>query len=114
MRQIKIGEKEYTLHYGQNAICALEDELDESISDIYARLGRQEVKLKDFRAILWAGLLKDKRDLTPEDVGDMCDEAKVKITSLLPDCISELNDSFKRFISEDDITEVSEDREKNG
>ena len=109
MRRIKIGEKEYSLHYGQNAICALEDELDKSISEIYAGLENREVKLKDFRAILWAGLLRENRNLSPEDVGNICDDAKVPITALLPACIEELNSSLQHFISDDE----SEDDEKN-
>lgn len=112
MRRIKIGNEEFTLHYGQNAVCALEDELDEGITSIYTRLQQEHVKLKDFRAILWAGLLKDHRDLTPEDVGDMCDEAKVRITEFLPDCTAELNESFRRLIP-DEESDASEDDEKN-
>lgn len=112
MRKIKIGDKEFTLHYGQNAICALEDELDEGITSIYTRLQKEHVKLKDFRAILWAGLLKDNRDLTPDEVGDLCDDARVRITAILPDCVEELNESFRRLIPEDELEEA-EDSEKN-
>ena len=112
MRRIKIGDKEFTLHYGQNAVCALEDELDKGITSIYTRLQQEHVKLRDFRAILWAGLLKDNRDLTPEDVGNMCDEANVRITKFLPDCTAELNESFRRLIP-DEEADTSEDNEKN-
>jgi len=100
MRIIKIGNEEFQLHYGQNSICALEDELNESISEIFARLGKNKVKFKDFRTILWAGLLYGRRTLTPEAVGDMCDKAKVKITDLIPECVAELNESFASFLSE--------------
>ena len=27
MRKIKLGSKEYEIHYGQNSVCLLEDEL---------------------------------------------------------------------------------------
>ena len=109
MRVIKIGDKEYRIHYGQNAICALEDELDESISGIYDRLQKENVRLSDFRAILWAGLLKEHRGLSTDDVGNMCDEAGINISALIPDCIDELNKSFQRFIPKED----SEAKEKN-
>ena len=98
MRKIKIGEKECALHYGQNAICALEDALDESISDIFQRLEKGNVCYKDFRALLWAGLLKEQRTLTLEQLGDMCDEAGVRISDVVPDCIEELNASFLRLV----------------
>lgn len=108
MKKIKIGDKEYKIHYGQNAICALEDELDEGINSIYSRIEKQDVRFRDFRAILWAGLLKENRDITPEEVGDLCDNANIKITSLLPDCIDELNECFKRLIPEEENSETVE------
>lgn len=106
MRQIKIGDKEYKIHYGQNAICALEDELDEGINEIFSRIEQGNVKLKDFRAFLWAGMLKENRNFTPEDVGEICDNANVKIADLLPECINEFNECFKRLIPEENSEEV--------
>ena len=68
MRDIKIGEKTYKLHYGQNSICAFEDELNEGISEIYARFNKSIIRYKDVRALIWAGLLKEQRSITPDDV----------------------------------------------
>ncbi len=111
MRKIKIGEKEYTLHYGQNSICALEDELDESIIQICLRLDKGEVRFNDVRAVLWAGLLYDDRHLTPEDVGDICDKAGVTMASLFAECAEELQESFSRYLPATE--EKNEDVEKN-
>ena len=98
MRDIKIGENVYKIHYGQNAICALEDELNESISDFYTRLNKNKIRYKDIRAIIWAGMLKENQDLKPSDICDLCDNANISMTSILEPCIQEMNDSFARII----------------
>ena len=110
MRKIKIGEKEYSVHYGQNAICAIENELDESINEFLERLRSNGIRLADIRTMVWAGLLKENRSITPEEVGELCDAAGVKLMDLLPECIKEFDASFARFIPED---KESEDTEKN-
>lgn len=102
MREIKIGEKLYKIHYGQNAICSLEDELNEGIAEIYTRFTEQKIHMKDIRALIWAGMLKDNRDITPEALGDLCDAAGVRFSDLLGDCIEELNQSFSRMIPDVD------------
>ncbi len=98
MREIKIGENVYKIHYGQNAICALEDELDESISDFYTRLNNNKIRYKDVRAIIWAGMLKENPDFKPSDICDLCDNANISMTAILEPCIQEMNDSFTRII----------------
>ena len=53
MRVIKIGDKDYRIHYGQNAICELEDELDESIITsgelVKLLLAEHNLLIKDLR-----------------------------------------------------------------
>lgn len=112
MRKIKIGEKEYSLHYGQNAICALENELDEGINEFLERLRAGGIRLADVRAMVWAGLLKELRHITPEEVGELCDAANIKLLDLLPECLKEIDTSFERFIPAEG-TEKSEESEKN-
>ena len=110
MRKVKIGSKEYEVYYGQNSVCALEDELQESITDILARLDDNKVKFKDIRALIWAGLLKSERTLTPEQLGEICDEAGVSFSAILPEFLEELTLSFKRLIP--DETPPDEDVKK--
>lgn len=101
MKKIKIGEKEYEIHYGQNSVCALEDELQEPVSDFLERIEAGNVKFKDVRALIWAGLLKSDRTLTPEQLGDICDNAGVSFTKIFPEFTSELVESFKRFLPDE-------------
>lgn len=112
MRDIKIGAKTYKLHYGQNSICALEDELNEGISEIYACFAENKVIYKYIRALIWAGLLKEQRSLTPEDVGNLCDEAGINLVSLLPECIEELNSSFHSIIQHEDTHSETDTKKK--
>ena len=101
MRKIKIGNEEYEIYYGQNSVCALEDELNEPITEIFSRFENQKFRLKDVRALIWAGLLKQHRNLTPEAVGDICDKAGVNFASILPEFTEELSESFKKLIPEE-------------
>ena len=98
MREIKIGNKSFNVHYGQNALCALEDALDESIDSIVKRFISAKVALKDFRAIVWAGLLKEHRNMTLDALGDICDAANVRFSDIVSPCFEELIASYERLI----------------
>lgn len=98
MREIKIGEKTFNVHYGQNALCALEDALDEGIDSIVKRYISGKVALKDFRALIWAGLLKEHRGMTLDALGELCDMAGVRFSELVPPCFEELISSYERLI----------------
>lgn len=100
-KEIKIGDKAYTIHYGQNALCALEDALDEGIDSIVKRFVAGKVALRDFRAIIWAGLLKEHRAMTLETVGDLCDAAGGRMSDLVPECFAEMIASYERLIPDD-------------
>lgn len=67
---IELGGKTRQLRYDFNALVALEDELKISVMDLGSLLSGA-VKLKDLRAILWAGLIHADQSLTPVDVGKM-------------------------------------------
>jgi len=67
---IELGGKTRQLRYDFNALVALEDELKISIMDLGVMLSGA-VKLRDLRAILWAGLIHADASLTPVDVGAM-------------------------------------------
>ena len=111
MRIINISGEPYEIQYGQNAICALEDEVDDSIINLIQRLEKgTKLKFSDLRAIVWAGMLGKRRNITPEAVGMLCDEAGVSVRAVAMECINELVDSFKRYIL---LDEGKEDSEKN-
>jgi hypothetical protein len=65
---IELGGKRRALRYDLNALVALEEELKISIQDLGSLLGGS-VRLKDLRAILWAGLIHEDAALTPKSVG---------------------------------------------
>ena len=99
MRIINIGGEPYEIQYGQNAICALEDEVDDSIVNLIQKLEKgTKLKFSDLRAIVWAGMLGKRRGITPEAVGSLCDEAGVSVRAIAMECMSELVDSFRRYI----------------
>lgn len=109
MRIINIGGEPYEIQYGQNAICALEDEVDDSIVSIIQRLEKgTKLKFSDLRAIVWAGMIGKRRNITPEAVGMLCDEAGVSVRAIAMECVNELVDSFKRYILLDDGKEGEE------
>ena len=112
MRKIKIGDREYEIHYGQNAICALEDELQEPITETLKRINKGKAKLADFRAIIWAGMLKGRRDFTPEIVGELIESAEQRVVDMGTECMPELVSSFRRYIV-NDSGEEKEEPEKN-
>lgn len=113
MKAINIGGQTYEIQYGQNAICALEDAVDDSIVGLIQRLEKgTKLKFSDLRAIVWAGMLATRRNITPEMVGLICDDAKVSVRAIALDCVSELVDSFRRYILLEDESE-KEDTQKN-
>jgi len=69
---IKLGDKTRHLRYDFNALVALEETLGSPISEI-GTLVSGSVRLKDLRAIVWAGLLHEDSGVTENDVGNWLD-----------------------------------------
>jgi hypothetical protein len=111
MRTIRIGEQNYEIHYGQNSICALEDELGASIVEILRRVQDGRQRMTDMRAIIWAGMLAKRRNITPEAVGQLIEDGNARIRDLTVDCVSELSESFVKYIGLDDAQGDSEKNE---
>lgn len=63
--KLMLGEVERTLRYDLNALAELEDALGVPLSE----LGNIEMKIKNVRSILWAGLLHEDESLTEKEVG---------------------------------------------
>ena len=59
-------DKARRLKYDVNAFVAIEEALGTTLGRAFRSPGLREV-----RALLWAGLQWEDRDLTPEDVGDI-------------------------------------------
>lgn len=70
------GEETYTLHFGANAICQAEDLLDMGINAINRRLqDKDDFRLSNWRALLWAALQDNHKGLTLEDASRIMDAA---------------------------------------
>lgn len=65
----KAADTEYTLAFSTNAICELEELLDNGINAIVANMER----LMTVRAMLWAGLRTKHPDITLDKAGKLID-----------------------------------------
>lgn len=98
---MKIGDKTYQLRFTFNSFIRLEEELGIAISDIDKifptadKDGKMEgsVKLKDVRAFFWAGLIHEHKDLTPEEAGELVEEAG-GITSIVEKLVEAFGNAF--------------------
>ena len=71
---IDLGGKMKRLRYGTNALAEL-NSLGISLSNMQEKITGPE-DVTTLRAVFWAGLLHENRDLTPEQAGDLMDEAE--------------------------------------
>ena len=78
-------DKQRKLKYTFNAFCELEEALGRPLASIKGN----EFKMKDLRALVWAGLLHESPGLTLEEVGDLIDKA---------DSIEDVTDAVSRAI----------------
>jgi len=65
-------DKQRKLKYTFNALCELEEVMGRSLTT----LQNGEFKMKDLRALVWAGLLHESPELTLEEAGDLIDRAE--------------------------------------
>lgn len=65
-------DKKRKLRYDFNAMCELEDVLGRPLQE----LSDKNLRMKDMRAMLWAGLLHQDPDLDILEVGNLIDEAE--------------------------------------
>ena len=69
--RIRIGKQDYVLAYDLNALCEVEYLLGASISAVMERLAQP--RLRDMRALLWAGLQR-RHPMTVGEAGDLLGE----------------------------------------
>lgn len=62
-------DKVRNLRYGINALCQMEDMLGKPITSLQESTG-----IKEFRIMLYCGLVWEDKELTLEKVGDLMDE----------------------------------------
>ncbi|MDR1943970.1 MAG: gene transfer agent family protein [Synergistaceae bacterium] len=98
MKIIRIGNKDYEIHYGQNALCAIEDAADMTILDFGARFASTTFRFGDARILVWAGMLAKRRSITLEEVGDLLDDGRENAGEAIAACITELTASFRRIV----------------
>ncbi|MBA4547683.1 hypothetical protein H1R82_07345 [Thermoactinomyces intermedius] len=63
-------DKQRKLKYTFSAFCELEEALGRPLTEI-----KNNFRMKDLRALVWAGLLHENPDLTLEETGRLLDEA---------------------------------------
>ena len=63
-------DKPRTLRYGLNALVTIEEQIGRPLTG----LDFNNVSVKDLRAILYAGLFHEDKELTPEKVADLVDD----------------------------------------
>lgn len=63
-------DKTRNLRYGINALCQMEEMLGKSVTKL-----QEEIGIKEFRIMLYCGLVWEDNTITLEKVGDLMDEA---------------------------------------
>ena len=77
--KINIAGKERLVRLGTNACVLFEEVTKKSLFDVLSG----DVKITDVRALLWAGLLHEDKNLTLEAVGDLIDDTKEGVLGIL-------------------------------
>lgn len=80
---IELGGKTRHLRFTFNSLVAIEEALGRPISEI-GNIMSGSVSVKDIRALIWAGLIHEDKELTQEQVGEWLDmSAMVTISGKL-------------------------------
>ncbi len=65
---IRIQGRDFEFHFSPLAVAELEERLDLSLGDLYARLRSGKVRMRDMLTIIWAGCLDAAPNLPLEAV----------------------------------------------
>ena len=96
MREVKINGINYNLIYGFNAVCKLEQLLGKNLSEIAQELDKGSFDVSLVRAIFWAGLVADNRNITVDKAGELLDIADNPM-EICKEAINELVLSTSKF-----------------
>lgn len=75
---LQVGDRAYTLSFSVNALCELEDHLDQPVARIAGALNKpDEIRIGTVRALVWAALRDHHEEMTIKDAGALATEAGV-------------------------------------
>lgn len=108
MAKVILNGQEYTLRFDYNALCSFEQVTGKSFLKFFNDLDEQgflSMHLSDLRALLWAGLLYDNKNLKLTDVGNL-----LKLYDI--ECIEAVSVALTNAISEAFPTIKTDDKKK--
>lgn len=70
--------REFTMRFGINALCELEDRFGKSAVEVANDLNGEAVSVGSLRAVIWCGLQEYHEDLTEKDVGRIIDDLGIE------------------------------------
>lgn len=74
------GDRILKLSFSVNALCELEDHLDEPVAVTAERLKSPEtVRMKTVRALVWASLLDHQPETTPAEAGQIASRVGIAV-----------------------------------
>ncbi len=97
-------DKKRNLRYGMNALVTVEEQIGKPITS----LDLENISMKDLRSILYAGLVHEDKDLTPEQTGNLIDEY-----SNITDVAEKLGEAFGLAFGEGEKT-LGKQKKLNG
>ncbi len=76
--KLTVEEKEFTLVYDCNAVCALEQEMNLSMTEFAQRTAAGRLGFTGARALLWAGMLSKHQSTSLTKCGEIINEVGIK------------------------------------
>lgn len=96
--EITLGGQKLKIHYGTNAVREIEKALDKTIFELVREIRNEGIGVNEIVVIVWAGLLKNHRQVTPEAVADLLDEDPDRIDEIAEACTKILAQAMGRYI----------------
>ncbi len=83
-------DKVRNFRYGMRALSLVERKFGRNIS----KIDFKNLTIKEIMTLLWAGLMHEDRDLTPESLMDILDDNNVKLDTVIKTMGKALQDAF--------------------
>lgn len=96
---IRIQGRDFEFHFSPLAVAELEERLDLSLGDLYARVRSGKVRVRDMLTIIWAGCLDAAPNLPLEAVS-MAVEAGESLVDKYREAIKVLSDEILPILRE--------------
>lgn len=97
---LQAGDRAYTLSFSVNALCELEDALEQPVAQIANALNDPDtVRLTTVRALVWAALRDHHEDVTLKGAGEIITDAG------MPACMEAIGKAFKLAFPEQEAKE---------